>query len=71
MVCDLEDAITPYSSRSRESGVGLPLRLAGLVTVRGEGRRRIYQARNNHVRLLIREALYHADHHVSGHDDHA
>lgn len=47
------------------------LRLGGLVVVRVEGRRRVYSARNAHVRQLIREALYHADHHVSGQPDHA
>lgn len=38
------------------------LRLAGLVTVRQEGRRHVYAAHDTHVRQLIREALYHADH---------
>lgn len=47
------------------------LRLAGLVSVRSEGRRHVYAARDAHVRRLIAEALFHADHHVAGHEDHA
>ncbi|WP_217370280.1 ArsR/SmtB family transcription factor [Nonomuraea antri] len=42
------------------------LRLAGLVQVRREGRRALYRARDSHVRGLIAEALFHADHEVSG-----
>ena len=42
------------------------LRLAGLVTTRREGRRVLYSARGAHVRRLIAEALFHADHLVSG-----
>ncbi|MEV0143816.1 MULTISPECIES: metalloregulator ArsR/SmtB family transcription factor [unclassified Nonomuraea] len=48
------------------------LRLAGLVRTRREGRRVLYRARDAHVRALIAEALFHADHEVSGiprHDD--
>ncbi|MFI6318033.1 ArsR/SmtB family transcription factor [Nonomuraea sp. NPDC050556] len=42
------------------------LRLAGLVRTRREGRRVLYRARDAHVRSLISEALFHADHEVSG-----
>ncbi|TDE59673.1 transcriptional regulator [Nonomuraea mesophila] len=42
------------------------LRLAGLVQTRREGRRVLYRARDAHVRALIGEALFHADHEVSG-----
>ncbi|GAA3097904.1 ArsR/SmtB family transcription factor [Streptosporangium carneum] len=42
------------------------LRLAGLVRTRRAGRRVLYQARDAHVRALIAEALFHADHEVSG-----
>ncbi|GHH64952.1 transcriptional regulator [Streptosporangium violaceochromogenes] len=42
------------------------LRLAGLVRTRREGRRALYRARDAHVRALIGEALFHADHEVSG-----
>lgn len=42
------------------------LRLAGLVQTRRDGRRVLYRARDAHVRALIGEALYHADHEVSG-----
>lgn len=46
------------------------LRLAGLVTVRRDGRHHIYTVRGGHVRRLISEALYQADHTVSGQPDH-
>jgi DNA-binding transcriptional ArsR family regulator len=42
------------------------LRLAGLVTGRVDGRRRLYSVTGTHLRTLIREALYRADHAVSG-----
>jgi DNA-binding transcriptional ArsR family regulator len=42
------------------------LRLAGLVDTRRDGRRVLYRARDAHVRRLIAEALFHADHEVSG-----
>ncbi|MEU0520680.1 metalloregulator ArsR/SmtB family transcription factor [Streptosporangium sp. NPDC006007] len=42
------------------------LRLTGLVRTRREGRRVLYRARDAHVRALIGEALFHADHEVSG-----
>ncbi|MEV8637281.1 metalloregulator ArsR/SmtB family transcription factor [Streptosporangium sp. NPDC051023] len=42
------------------------LRLAGLVRTRRDGRRVLYRARDAHVRGLIGEALFHADHEVSG-----
>ncbi|MEU9889045.1 metalloregulator ArsR/SmtB family transcription factor [Sphaerisporangium sp. NPDC051011] len=42
------------------------LRLAGLVETRRQGRRVLYRARDAHVRRLIAEALFHADHEVSG-----
>lgn len=46
------------------------LRLAGLVSLRPAGKRRLYSIRGSHMRNLIREALYHADHQVSGLEDH-
>lgn len=46
------------------------LRLAGLVTVRRDGRRHVYAVRGGHVRRLIAEALYQADHTVSGQPNH-
>ncbi|MEU7893411.1 metalloregulator ArsR/SmtB family transcription factor [Nonomuraea sp. NPDC049152] len=42
------------------------LRLTGLVETRRDGRRVLYRARDAHVRALIHEALFHADHQVSG-----
>lgn len=46
------------------------LRLAGLVVMRRDGRHRVYRAHDVHVRELVRAALHHADHHVSGLPDH-
>ena len=46
------------------------LRLAGLVTQRVDGRRRLYSTNGTHLRALIREALYRADHEVTGIPDH-
>ena len=46
------------------------LRLAGLVSMRKDGRRHVYSARGAHVRALVDEALYYADHRVSGEPDH-
>jgi DNA-binding transcriptional ArsR family regulator len=42
------------------------LRLAGLVEATRDGRRMVYRLRGGHVRALLREALFHADHQVSG-----
>ncbi|WP_157245050.1 ArsR/SmtB family transcription factor [Nonomuraea typhae] len=42
------------------------LRMAGLAHTRRDGRRILYRARDAHVRALIQEALFHADHEVSG-----
>ena len=46
------------------------LRLAGLVSMRKQGRLHVYSARGSHVRALLDEALYYADHQVSGELDH-
>ena len=42
------------------------LRFAGLVEGTRDGRRVIYRLRGAHVRNLLTEALFHADHHISG-----
>ncbi|OYV58213.1 MAG: hypothetical protein B7Z69_09990 [Actinobacteria bacterium 21-73-9] len=42
------------------------LRLAGLVEADRDGRRMLYRIRGGHVRALLSEALFHADHQVSG-----
>lgn len=42
------------------------LRFAGLVEGRRDGRRILYRVRGSHVRALLNEALFHADHHISG-----
>ena len=42
------------------------LRFAGLVEGTRDGQRVVYRLRGGHVRALLTEALFHADHHVSG-----
>ncbi len=42
------------------------LRLGGLVEATREGRRMRYRLRGGHVRALLTEALFQADHQVSG-----
>jgi DNA-binding transcriptional ArsR family regulator len=42
------------------------LRFAGLVEATRDGRRMLYRLRGGHVRALLTEALFHADHQVSG-----
>jgi DNA-binding transcriptional ArsR family regulator len=42
------------------------LRLAGLVEASRDGRHMRYRLRGGHVRALLVEALFHADHQVSG-----
>ncbi|NYF55349.1 ArsR/SmtB family transcription factor [Micromonospora purpureochromogenes] len=46
------------------------LRLAGLVSVRREGRRALYRARGGHVRRLVTEVLHAASHRVTGTPEH-
>ena len=46
------------------------LMLAGLVTSRPDGRRRLYRVHGGHVRRLVTEALEAADHHVTGRPSH-
>lgn len=46
------------------------LRLAGLVETRKDGRHVLYRARDTHVRRLIAEAMFHADHQITGAADH-
>jgi DNA-binding transcriptional ArsR family regulator len=42
------------------------LRFAGLVEGKRAGRRVIYRLRGAHVRNLLSEALFHADHQITG-----
>ncbi|MFI6728607.1 ArsR/SmtB family transcription factor [Streptomyces atratus] len=42
------------------------LRLAGLVSVRKEGRRMVYGLSNGHLRRVVDEVLNLADHHLGG-----
>ncbi len=46
------------------------LRFGGLVEATRDGRRMIYRLRGGHVRRLLAEALFQADHHVSGEPAH-
>lgn len=46
------------------------LRMTGLVAHRRDGRRVLYRLRTGHVSRLLAEALFQADHQVSGHPDH-
>ncbi len=46
------------------------LRLAGLVSVRKEGRRMVYGPPDGHLRRVVDEVLNLADHHLSGADTH-
>jgi DNA-binding transcriptional ArsR family regulator len=46
------------------------LRFAGLVEGRRDGQRVVYRLRGGHVRGLLTEALFQADHHVTGTPDH-
>jgi DNA-binding transcriptional ArsR family regulator len=47
------------------------LRLAGLVEGTRDGRRVRYALRGSHVRNLLREAMFHADHQVTGEPVHS
>lgn len=42
------------------------MRFAGLVEGTRTGQRVVYRLRGGHVRALLSEALFQADHHVSG-----
>ena len=46
------------------------LRFAGLVEATRHGRRMIYRLRGGHVRALLAEALFQAEHQVSGEPTH-
>jgi DNA-binding transcriptional ArsR family regulator len=46
------------------------LRMARLVKVRREGNRMFYAAENTHVRQLVAQGLFHADHVVGDLPDH-
>lgn len=46
------------------------LRLAGLVSLRRDGRRTLYRARGGHVRRLLAEVMNAADHHLHGIPEH-
>ncbi len=46
------------------------LRFGGLVEATRDGRRMVYRLRGAHVRALLAEALFQADHQVSGEPTH-
>jgi DNA-binding transcriptional ArsR family regulator len=46
------------------------LRFAGLVVGQRDGQRVVYRLRGAHVRALLTEGLFHADHQVSGQPTH-
>ncbi|MCW3845165.1 metalloregulator ArsR/SmtB family transcription factor [Micromonospora yasonensis] len=46
------------------------LRLAGLVTMRRDGRRALYRARGGHVRRLVSEVIQAASHRVTSAPEH-
>ncbi len=46
------------------------LRFAGLVEGHRHGQRVVYRLRGGHVRALLSEALFQADHHISGQPTH-
>jgi DNA-binding transcriptional ArsR family regulator len=54
------------ASRTAVSQHLAKLRLAGLVESRKQSRNVIYRLRDGHLRLLVVEALNHADHVVTG-----
>ena len=74
----LRDSEQDVSSLARSVNAARPavsqhlakLRLAGLVSMRRDGRRALYTARGGHVRHLVTEVLHAADHHLTGEADH-
>lgn len=66
-----EHSVGPLAQHVGASAAGVSqhlakLRLARLVETRREGNRVYYVADNDHVRRLVKEALFHADHVVEG-----
>ena len=71
-----EHAVTPLAEHvgAQPSAVSqhlAKLRLARLVRTRREGNRVFYLTENAHVRRLVEEALFHADHLTQDLPDHA
>ncbi|HEX5741456.1 MAG TPA: metalloregulator ArsR/SmtB family transcription factor [Pilimelia sp.] len=74
LLCLLTAGEHDVNSLAAQLGVARPavsqhlakLKLAGLVTVRRQGRHSIHRAAGAHVRTLVTEALNTADHHVRG-----
>ncbi len=75
----LRDGEHDVSSLAAATGAARPavsqhlgkLLLAGLVTTRRDGRHALYRAKGGgHVRRLVAEILFAADHHLSGEADH-
>lgn len=78
LMCLLSDGERDVSALVAAVGVARPavsqhlakLRLAGLVTVRRDGRHAVYTARGGHIRRLVAEVLHAASHRVTGAADH-
>ena len=75
LLCALADgAELDVTTLAEIAGVAQPatsqhlarLRLAGAVDVRKDGRRSLYSIRGVHLRRVIAEGLFHADHTLSG-----
>lgn len=66
-----EHSVGPLAAHVGVPAAGLSqhlakLRLAGVVTARRDGNRIYYSSDSDHVRRLVEEALFHADHVVQG-----
>lgn len=72
---DGEQDVTALAAAAGVSAAGASqhlakLRLSALVDTRKDGNRRLYRLRGAHVYALLTEALFHADHQVTGHPTH-
>ncbi|MEO3779484.1 metalloregulator ArsR/SmtB family transcription factor [Micromonospora sp. B11E3] len=78
LMCLLSAGEQDVTALVRAVGVARPavsqhlgkLRLAGLVTVRRDGRRALYRARGGHVRRLVSEVMHAASHRITGAPEH-
>ncbi|UPK75542.1 metalloregulator ArsR/SmtB family transcription factor [Nocardioidaceae bacterium SCSIO 66511] len=67
-VTTLAEQVT--TSRTSVSQHLAKLRHSGLIEANRQGRRMIYSLRGGHLTRLVREAINHADHEVSGEPHH-
>jgi DNA-binding transcriptional ArsR family regulator len=78
MLWELRDRELDVATLARMAGVRptvasqhlSKLRLAGLVEATRDGRRMVYRLRGGHVRAVLAEALFHAEHQVRGEPTH-